>query len=233
MSDDILPPSMDQADRDSVSGIIKLVLTKHSQATDDMLPATVISYNRTNNRAQVQPLIYIVNTLNQRQERAPVVSVPALQLGGGGFLASWPINPGDIGWIKANDRDISLFKQNLAMTEPNTARLHSFEDALFIPDTMLKGVTIASEDANNLVIQNLAGTVKLAFWSTFMKIIGALGIGGNPGTSVILGLYSTTKAFKLPVMTTAQRNALSAEEGMMIYNSDGPGVNTYNGSMWG
>ncbi|OWK42477.1 hypothetical protein [Fimbriiglobus ruber] len=50
---------------------------------------------------------------------------------------------GDTGWIKANDRDISLFKQTTAASSPNTARLHDFADAMFFPDTLLNGVTIA------------------------------------------------------------------------------------------
>lgn len=230
---DIAPPSSSPADRTTLAGMMRVVLEKFLQHTDDMLPAKVISYNRTTNLAQVQPLIVMVTTQNKQVQRAPISAIPVLQPGGGGFVFSMPIKAGDLGWIKANDRDISLFKQFFRGSPPNTYRKHSFEDAIFIPDCMLQGATIASEDVNNSVWQNLAGTVKIALWSTFVKIIGAVGIGGNPGAGVLLGLYSTSKAFKLPVMTTGQRNSIaSPEQGMMVYCSDLPGVSTYNGSMW-
>jgi hypothetical protein len=127
-----------------------------------MLPASVVAYDRATNRASVQPLIPVITTSGVQINRAPVASVPVLQLGGGGFVLSFPIAAGDLGWIKANDRDISLFKQSLKNSIPNTQRKHSFEDAMFIPDTMFSGVTIAGGDADNVVLQNLAGTVKIS-----------------------------------------------------------------------
>lgn len=228
------PGSANLADADTLPGLFDFVLTKFKQNTDDMLPAIVIAYDRTTNRARVRPLIQFVTTANQVVNRAEVASVPVLQLGGGGFVASFPLQPGDLGWIKANDRDISFFKKTLAATPPNTQRKHEFSDAMFIPDTMFKNVTIASEDASNLVIQNLAGTVKIAWWATFLKIIAPrVGIGGTPNANAILDLQSTTKAFMPPRMTTAQRNAIpSPTEGMIIWNTDTHGLDSYNGTSW-
>ncbi|OWK37005.1 Gp138 family membrane-puncturing spike protein [Fimbriiglobus ruber] len=157
---DYAPPSRNPADNDTLTGLLKLVLTKALQNTADMLPARVIAYDRTTNCAQVQPLIAVVTTANQVVQRAQVASVPVFQYGGGGFVLSFPVMTGDTGWIKANDRDISLFKQTTAASSPNTARLHDFADAMFFPDTLLNGVTIATEDAANAVLQNFAGTVK-------------------------------------------------------------------------
>ena len=163
-------PSMNPADRDSVNGTIRLILTKFLQDVDDMLPARVISYDRASNRAKVQPLIVVITTSNEQVQRAEIASVPVLQLGGGGFVLSFPIKAGDIGWIKANDRDISLFKQFLDTAPPNTQRKHSFSDAVFIPDTMLRGVTIEGEDADNVVLQSIDGTQRIAIASDHIKI---------------------------------------------------------------
>lgn len=166
------PPSRNTADNGSLSGAMRLILTKFLQGVDDMLPAQIISYNRASNIAQVQPLIPFVTTSNTLVNRAQVLSVPVLQIGGGGFVLSFPIVTGDLGWIKANDRDISIFKQTLQSSAPNTQRKHKFSDAMFIPDTMLKGVSIADDDAANLVIQNLAGTVKISLSSTGITFTG-------------------------------------------------------------
>jgi hypothetical protein len=152
-------PSVNPADRGSMVGLLKLAILKGLQNTDDMLPARVIAYDRASNRASVQPLIYVITTDNKRVTRASVASVPVLQLGGGGFVLSFPIRPGDLGWIKANDRDISNFKAGYSMAAPQTFRKHTFEDALFIPDVMMKGVSLA--DSGGVCLQSLDGSVSV------------------------------------------------------------------------
>lgn len=234
MTDNFSPPSMNTADLADIVGIIRLIKTKFLQGIDGMLPARVISYDRDTNLAQVQPLIVMVTTDNIRVQRGQIAAVQALQMGGGGFVLSFPIAAGDLGWIKANDRDISLFKQFYAASPPNTQRKHSFEDALFIPDTMLQGVTIADEDVDNLVLQNLDGTVKIALWGDFLKIIAPrVGIGGTPDDNAILDVQSTTQAFRPPTMSTGQKNAIpSPKIGFTVYDTGKPGLSSYDGGSW-
>lgn len=152
-------PSQDPADNDTLLGMLRLVLRKFLAQTDDMLPARVIAYDRDSNRANVQPMVQMVTTDGQRVSRAQVVSVPVLNLGGGGFVLSFPIAAGDLGWIKASDRDISLFLQTYTEGPPNTGRMHTFSDALFIPDVMT-GWSVADADAVSL--QSLDGAVSLS-----------------------------------------------------------------------
>lgn len=228
------PPSRNSSDDGTLVGALKIVLTKFLQGVDDMLPAKVIAYDAATNLASVQPLIAVVSTANERIPRAVVAAIPVAQFGAGGFVMRFPVTPGDLGWIKANDRDISLFKRAHTVTSPNTQRKHSFEDALFIPETMLQGVTIDPLDADNAVWQSFDGTVRIALGPNYIKMITTgVGIGGVPSVNSILDLQSTTKAFKPPRMTTAQRNAISAEEGMVIWNLDVHGLQSYNGSVWG
>lgn len=237
MSDEIatsLPPSRNPANENSLAGVMAIVLKKFLQGVDDMLPARVISYDRASNRAQVQPMIKMVTTGNVLVDRGQVASIPVLILGGGGFLLSFPLNPGDLGWIKACDRDISLFKQTYQNAQPNTVRQHSFSDAMFIPDVM-HAYTIAAEDEPNAVWQNMDATVKIALWDSFIKIIAPrVGIGGTPDANAILDLQSTAKAFIPPRMTTGQRDAIpSPKEGMIIWNLSVHSLQSYNGSTWG
>jgi hypothetical protein len=157
-------PSQNPANLGVMSGMFREVLNKFLQQTDDMLPARVLSFNRATNRATVQPLIAVLTTDDQVVPRAQIASVPVLQIGAGGFVLNFPLNPGDLGWIKANDRDISLYLQTLKSSAPNTLRKHSFQDAIFIPDPM-RGYTIAGEDAGNVVLQNLDGSVKISLGS--------------------------------------------------------------------
>lgn len=165
------PPSHNPANDDSLTGLLRQVMGKFLQNTDDMLPATIIAYDRVSNRATVQPQIMVVTTNNDKVTRAQVASVPVFQIGGGGFIMNFNLKPGDLGWIKANDRDTSLFTQGYTQSAPNTKRMHSFEDAVFFPDVM-RGYTISAEDLENgnAVLQTLDGSQRIAIWQDRIKI---------------------------------------------------------------
>lgn len=126
---------------------------------EDMLPAKVVSYDDVSNRAVIKPLVMMGTTEGQKISRGAVANIPVFRFGGGGFFIRVPIKPGDFGWLKANDRDISLIFQRGGLEDwPNTERLHSFSDAMFFPDT-LKEWVIDGKNINALVIQSMDGTV--------------------------------------------------------------------------
>lgn len=154
-------PSRDPANDDSIVGMLRQVLDKTAQNTDDMLPARVIAFNRETNRAQIQPMIHVVTTNGENVPRAQIIDIPVVQVGGGGFVLLLPLKTGDFGWIKASDRDISLFLQSWQESPPNTFRKHSFSDAVFIPDVM-RGWTLAGEDADRAVLQSLDGNTRIS-----------------------------------------------------------------------
>lgn len=187
--------SRDPANDDSLIGLFKEVLRKTAQNTDDLLPAQVVSYDRTNNRATVQILIQLVDVNGNLHNRAQLSNIPVLLIGGGDFFMSWNLPANSLGWVKANDRDISLFMETYTARQPNSLRLHSFEDALFIPDLMTR-YTIAGEDAQAVVIQNRAGNVRLSLNSQRIKITApAIEITGPTtitGQTTINGNVSTT-----------------------------------------
>ena len=229
MSNPIAPFSRNPTNDDSLVGTFKVVLEKFLQDVDDMLPAQIIAYNRTTNMAQIQPLISMVTTDQTIIQRAQIMSCPVFQIGGGGFMLNFPIKTGDMGWMKANDRDISLFKQSWQSTIPNTSRKHSFADAIFIP-SILTGFVLAGGDSTNLTLQSLNGSIRLSMGA---GVCISDETGYTQSNNAILDLQSTTKAFKLPVMTTAQKNAIpSPQTGMMVWDSTENGVSTYNGGSW-
>ena len=150
----------------------------------------------------------------------------------------FPVKSGDKGWLIANDRDISIYKQAGEPSPPNTNRLHSFEDGWLLPDTALDSITLAAEDTGNAVWQNFAGTVRLALWPDLFKFTcPQVGIGDTagytPNSHAVLDVQSTTKAFMPPRMTTGQKNAIPAPvEGMVVYDLNEHGLSVYNGSAW-
>lgn len=153
-------PNLDSADDGSLPSVLTAWLRSYIRDNhDDMLPGVVVSYDDDNNRAVIKPLVMIGTTEGQKISRAPLTSVPVFRFGGGGFFIRFPLKPGDFGWIKANDRDVSLVFQRGGQEDwPNTERLHNFSDAMFFPDTM-KDWAIDGENKEALVLQSLDGSV--------------------------------------------------------------------------
>src|SRR5271165_4830582 len=87
----------------------------HQLRDDNLLPAQVISFDRTTNIASVQPMIMKVDTSGNNITPNQIALVPVLSLGGGGFHISFPLVEGSLGWIYAADRDMALFQQSLTM----------------------------------------------------------------------------------------------------------------------
>lgn len=162
-------PSIDPANNGSLAGTIQFAFSKMMQQVNGMLPASVLSYDRATNRAQVQLLIDIVGTDGTQYPRPQLASVPVFVFGGGGFRLSFPLEKGNMGWVIANDRDISLFLQSMAQSAPNTARVKSFSDGVFFPDAMSLD-NLAGSDLNNAVLQNAAGTVTISIKSDTVTI---------------------------------------------------------------
>ncbi len=164
-------PNTDQATDGSLSGKMKDSLRKWLRGeVDDMLPARVISYDDATNRATIKPIVMLGTTSGQKVSRAAIPNIPVYRFGGGGFFMRFPLQPGDLGWLKANDRDISLILQSQGEEDwPNTLRLHSFSDAMFFPDTF-RDWLIDGADAAAAVWQSMDGSVCIALHDGEIKV---------------------------------------------------------------
>lgn len=163
-------PSKDPADDGTLGGALRSVMRKMMQGVDSMLPAKVLAYDRANNVATVQPLIAVLTTSGERVTRAQVARVPVLALGGGGFVINFPLKAGDLGWIEASDRDISLYMQSFGESQPNTLRMHSFEDGRFIPD-MMKAFDLGDVADDAMTIQSADGAVRIEISPAKLKLV--------------------------------------------------------------
>ena len=140
--------------------LVKDILAASKRAIEVSIPCVVTKViSRT--KVHVRPLIKVIDKDGNSYERDVIEGLPVFTNGAGDKFISFPIVEGDIGWIDASDRDISLFLQSYSSVNPPTNRMHDFGDARFVPDIMTN-ITIAEEDANAVVIQNRAGSVKIA-----------------------------------------------------------------------
>lgn len=155
-------PVHDPASNGSLPGALEAFMRSVMMEMEDMLPAEVVAYDDATNRAEIRPLVMLGLQDGTKLSRASVRNIPVFRFGGGGFFMRFPIKPRDFGWLKANDRDISLIFQRGGREDwPNTERLHSFSDAMFFPDTMRDWV-INGGNADALVIQSMDGSVCMA-----------------------------------------------------------------------
>lgn len=155
---------------------------------DDMLPATVVSYNAATNRAVVKPLSVMVDSAGKQIEREQIGDIPVYRYGGGGFVVTLPVQPGDFGWLKASDRDIT---HNLTATgtqaRPQTGRTHSFSDGMFYPDT---AANVPGASGSEMSMRSISGGSKLD--------IGSSNIGLDSSN---IGLTSSTMTATIPSTT--------------------------------
>lgn len=98
---------------------------KSFDATNQSVRAS-INYLKSNVRADQQTGIYgIIN------EAYPLlIDCPAIIMQGGGAALTFPIEAGDTCLILFNDRDMDTWASSGQLQETNTARLHSFSDAI-------------------------------------------------------------------------------------------------------
>ena len=171
-------PNTDAANEGSLPGQLDAALKSFFlNQFEGMLPATVVSYNDQTNRAVIKPLVMLGTTSDAKVSRAQVSGIPVYRFGGGGFFMRFPIKAGDFGWIKANDRDISLVFQRGGLEDwPNTARMHKFSDAMFFPDTFKQWV-ISGDNADKAVWQTMDGETCISLGAGEIKHkVGAVSI---------------------------------------------------------
>jgi hypothetical protein len=169
-SDNNLPSlQQDPALSGSLTGAFAFAIEQVIKGLSNRLPGQIMAYDRNTNRAQVQILIPLITTSGAVVPRAQIASIPAQIDGGGGIFISFPLKNGDLGWVEACDRDISLFLQTYQQAAPNTYRYWNFADSKFTPSVMT-GYTIDILDTGAAVISTLDGTVRISIAQTGITI---------------------------------------------------------------
>lgn len=164
-------PNSEQANQGNMGGITNEFLANWLRnEVDGMVPARVVSYDDTTNRATLHPIVMMGDTAGNKIARGDVANIPVFRFGGGDIFMRFPVKAGDLGWLAANDNDISLIMQGGGNEDwPNTTRQCKFSDAMFFPDTF-KAWMIDAANAANAVWQTLDGSTCIALGTTGVKI---------------------------------------------------------------
>ena len=204
-------PSNNPADTNSESGKNDFLFDKLLSKIEKIAPAQIISYDRQKNRAVVQILNQSITSQGGKITRQPLKDIPALVLCGGGFVLSLPIKPGDVGWICAADRNISIFKQTLKMFAPATYEKHRYKDSFFIPN-YINGFTYTPEDEDALLLTSIDGSTKISIKNNQINITAnTVNLGGSSGSYVLTENSVITDSLGAPCTITSNTLKTKAE----------------------
>lgn len=221
-------PAFNPADLETPEGFYNFLQKKFMQELYVCIPAVIISFDRGSNRAKVQPAIYTKAQDGQTIPWPSVSNVPVHTPGGGGFAASFPLNAGDTGFLMVCDRDISLFKQSLSLTTPNTYRTHQLEDGFFLPDAFQ---TIQVAETDSAVWQTLDGSVKCVLSKSGLTITAETKNNGNVtinGNLTVAGNITATGNIGAGGMITASGDVKAG--GISLQNHVHGGVQRGSGA---
>lgn len=175
-------PSYAPPCEDSDSAALSYISRNINLSLDVCQPAIVKSYDREKNTVTVAPAVMEATATGEFIPRSEI-DVPVFSPCGGGFVMNFPLKEGDTGWLLCNDRDISLFKQQRTVINPNTYRIHSLEDSFFIPDRVNK-FEVDNADKENLVIQSLDRNIKITVAKDAIQFTAAQSSTGQADSSV-------------------------------------------------
>jgi hypothetical protein len=171
---------------DGTTPSLATVLAKYAKGAADSvytaLPAKVIAYDPTTQKATVQPSVKLEG-VNGEKESLPIVGgVPILFPNGGGYRIVWPIIPGDTVTLLFCSASIEDWLIEVpGATEPNepaSNRRHSLSDAVAIPglraftDPLIHPVPLSMRMGGDVMkLEILESGLTLTIGGTVMQIL--------------------------------------------------------------
>lgn len=138
----------------------------------------VISFNESAMRVDVLPLTRYPDE-DSYQTKPQVLSVPVAMVCGGGFTFRPVYKTGDVGLVVYLDRDSDATIAGGSEADPNTERLHSGDDAVFIGGIQAGNRKPPQLPSGSLAMGTDDGSVFLSIGKTGIEIKGNVTITGN------------------------------------------------------
>lgn len=142
----------------------------------------VVSFDESSMTVDVQPITRYPDE-DTFQTKPQVLAVPVCTYYGGGFVVRPVYKQGDIGVVVYLDRDSDAVIAGGAEADPNTERLHSGDDAIFIGGIRTGGNTISGLPAGTLCLGTPDGSVYVSITKSGVDIKGNVKITGDLTTT--------------------------------------------------
>lgn len=153
---------IDEDDDVSLDELLELAREAHAAELHTGMPARVVSYDASTQRADVRPVVQ--RTVPRvdggtHLEDLPVIrSVPVLWPGGGGFAIHCPLAAGDDVYLLIPEQDPQSFLESGTPGAPIDHRRHHLAGAFALPVVRHRGRAIAGTSSTELVMGRDNGT---------------------------------------------------------------------------
>ncbi|EQA1622523.1 Gp138 family membrane-puncturing spike protein [Enterobacter asburiae] len=122
------------------------------------LPAIVTAFDSGRQTVTLQPAIAGTDENGDAMVLPPLADVPVKFPRGGGFAFTFPINPGDEGWVIFSDRCIDGWFAGGKVSQADEHRKHDLSDGGFLPGFSSMVRTIGSFRNDAVVMRQLEGS---------------------------------------------------------------------------
>ena len=142
----------------------------------------VIAFDEANMTVDVQPITRYPDE-DTFQVKPQILAVPVSMVYGGGYVIRPVYKAGDIGVVVYLDWDSDATIAGGAEADPNTERLHSGDDAIFLGGVRTGGNRISGLPGGTLCIARADGSVYWYMTETGIEIKGNVKIIGDLTTA--------------------------------------------------
>ena len=153
------------------------------------------------------------------QTKPPVLAVPVATIYGGGFVIRPVYKAGDIGVVVYLDRDSDAVIAGGAEADPNTERLHSGDDAVFVGGIRTGGNSISGLPAGSLSLGTSDGGVYLSISPSGIDIKGNVTITGD---LTVTGGVVNLNAGALETISVDENTAQAVRLTLEVYRGEFP-----------
>ena len=187
-------------------------------------PARIQSYDATDQRAVVVPLLMRRAATGETIAPGPIADVPVIFPRGGGFALTFPLTAGDTGLLICSDRSLDRWLDSGGVIDPQSRRHHSMTDAIFLPGLHPWDDAIAEPSGTDLSSDVVLAAEDGSCWVS----IRADGEVRIKGSAVRIGNPAATAALALATLVDARLTTLQAAHDSHTHPLVGvmPGVGT-------
>jgi hypothetical protein len=187
--------------RTTTSELIELIIQSNQQDVGTSIPGHVTAFDPETQLAQLQ-----IGIRTSGGVQLPIIiECPVQFSGGGGFVVEHQLDPNDEGIIVFSQRCIDSWIETGGVAEQPTPRMHSFNDAYFIPGIRSKPNVVTGFSNDGIKMRNEAGDKYL-----WLKASGDIEI--TAGSVSITGDLSATGTIEAPTIdASASLKAAGAE----------------------
>ena len=144
----------DEMVHNDIDSLLHALFDQYMKNLHTVLPGEIISYDTETRRARIKPSISLVKTDGAEMARAELINIPVVTPGGGNWLISVNLMPGNQVICLFSERGINAFKETFTESSPDVDSFFSEKDAIAIPAFGPLSIVPVS---NGIALQHISG----------------------------------------------------------------------------